>query len=171
MPGRGEIRFERVTFRYPSRPESKALDGFDLANATELATRATYAASTADSCSWRSGRAEGGRALWAGLGRARCKETGAQRGDGVHRLPATLDLAAAEKRVLVYTRNYTKDGKGYVHDNIATSIATAQAPTTASTGTRLEARIPRRAWRRRPKSALKANPLIGSAGMSGMRRS
>ncbi len=30
-PGRGEIRFERVSFRYPSRPESKALDDFDLA--------------------------------------------------------------------------------------------------------------------------------------------
>jgi ATP-binding cassette subfamily B protein len=29
-PGRGEIRFEQVTFRYPSRPESKALDAFDL---------------------------------------------------------------------------------------------------------------------------------------------
>jgi len=29
-PGRGEIRFDRVTFRYPSRPEAKALDGFDL---------------------------------------------------------------------------------------------------------------------------------------------
>jgi ATP-binding cassette, subfamily B, bacterial len=31
VPGRGEIRFEQVTFRYPSRPESKALDAFDLA--------------------------------------------------------------------------------------------------------------------------------------------
>jgi ATP-binding cassette subfamily B protein len=30
-PGRGEIRFDHVTFRYPSRPESKALDDFDLA--------------------------------------------------------------------------------------------------------------------------------------------
>jgi ATP-binding cassette subfamily B protein len=30
VPGRGEIRFEHVTFRYPSRPESKALDAFDL---------------------------------------------------------------------------------------------------------------------------------------------
>jgi ATP-binding cassette subfamily B protein len=29
-PGRGDIRFERVTFRYPSRPEAKALDDFDL---------------------------------------------------------------------------------------------------------------------------------------------
>jgi ATP-binding cassette subfamily B protein len=29
-PGRGEIRFERVSFRYPSRPESRALDDFDL---------------------------------------------------------------------------------------------------------------------------------------------
>jgi ATP-binding cassette subfamily B protein len=29
-PGRGEIRFDHVTFRYPSRPEAKALDGFDL---------------------------------------------------------------------------------------------------------------------------------------------
>jgi ATP-binding cassette subfamily B protein len=29
-PGRGEIRFDRVTFRYPSRPEAKALDDFDL---------------------------------------------------------------------------------------------------------------------------------------------
>ena len=30
-PGRGEIRFEQVTFHYPSRPETKALDLFDLA--------------------------------------------------------------------------------------------------------------------------------------------
>ncbi len=30
VPGRGEIRFERVVFRYPSRPEAKALDEFDL---------------------------------------------------------------------------------------------------------------------------------------------
>ncbi|HWJ04280.1 MAG TPA: ABC transporter transmembrane domain-containing protein [Steroidobacteraceae bacterium] len=29
-PGRGEIRFEHVTFRYPSRPETAALDDFDL---------------------------------------------------------------------------------------------------------------------------------------------
>lgn len=29
-PGSGAIRFEQVTFRYPSRPEAKALDGFDL---------------------------------------------------------------------------------------------------------------------------------------------
>jgi type 1 glutamine amidotransferase len=30
---------------------------------------------------------------------------------------------AAKKTVLVYTRNYTPDGKGYVHDNIAASVA------------------------------------------------
>jgi len=30
-PGRGEIRFDNVSFHYPSRPETKALDGFDLA--------------------------------------------------------------------------------------------------------------------------------------------
>jgi ATP-binding cassette subfamily B protein len=30
-PGRGEIRFEQVSFRYPSRPDTPALDGFDLA--------------------------------------------------------------------------------------------------------------------------------------------
>lgn len=30
--------------------------------------------------------------------------------------------AAAGPRVLVYTRNYTPDGKGYVHDNIASSV-------------------------------------------------
>jgi ATP-binding cassette subfamily B protein len=29
-PGHGEIRFEHVTFRYPSRPEARALDDFDL---------------------------------------------------------------------------------------------------------------------------------------------
>src|SRR5215510_7925038 len=31
---------------------------------------------------------------------------------------------AAGKTVLVYTRNYTPDGKGYVHDNIQTSVDT-----------------------------------------------
>src|SRR5579863_3432840 len=30
--------------------------------------------------------------------------------------------SAAERRILVYTRNYTPDGKGYVHDNIASSV-------------------------------------------------
>jgi type 1 glutamine amidotransferase len=30
--------------------------------------------------------------------------------------------AVAQPRVLVYTRNYTSDGKGYVHDNIASSV-------------------------------------------------
>jgi type 1 glutamine amidotransferase len=30
--------------------------------------------------------------------------------------------AATAPRVLVYTRNYTPDGKGYVHDNIASSV-------------------------------------------------
>jgi type 1 glutamine amidotransferase len=30
--------------------------------------------------------------------------------------------AAAQPRILVYTRNYTPDGKGYVHDNIASSV-------------------------------------------------
>lgn len=36
----------------------------------------------------------------------------------------TSALAAADRtpHVLVYTRNYTPDGKGYVHDNIATSV-------------------------------------------------
>lgn len=29
----------------------------------------------------------------------------------------------AQQKVLVYTRNYTPDGKGYVHDNIASSVA------------------------------------------------
>jgi ATP-binding cassette subfamily B protein len=29
-PGRGAIRFESVSFSYPSRPETRALDGFDL---------------------------------------------------------------------------------------------------------------------------------------------
>lgn len=30
---------------------------------------------------------------------------------------------SASPRVLVYTRSFTSDGKGYVHDNIATSVA------------------------------------------------
>lgn len=38
-----------------------------------------------------------------------------------------LSLAAspaiAQRRILVYTRNYTPDAKGYVHDNIAASVA------------------------------------------------
>jgi ATP-binding cassette subfamily B protein len=29
-PGRGAIRFEHVNFHYPSRPDTRALDGFDL---------------------------------------------------------------------------------------------------------------------------------------------
>ncbi|MEI9977367.1 MAG: ThuA domain-containing protein [Ignavibacteriota bacterium] len=31
-------------------------------------------------------------------------------------------VPAAEPKILVYTRNYTPDGKGYVHDNIAASV-------------------------------------------------
>jgi type 1 glutamine amidotransferase len=30
--------------------------------------------------------------------------------------------AAAQPKILVYNRNYTPDGKGYVHDNIAASV-------------------------------------------------
>ena len=30
---------------------------------------------------------------------------------------------AADPKILVYTRSYTSDGKGYVHDNIASSVA------------------------------------------------
>lgn len=41
-------------------------------------------------------------------------------------LPAIIGVAhkarAADLRILVYTRNYTPDGKGYVHDNIASSV-------------------------------------------------
>ncbi|NWF84167.1 MAG: ThuA domain-containing protein [Bryobacteraceae bacterium] len=37
-------------------------------------------------------------------------------------LAAALLVSAADKRVLVYTRNYTPDGKGYVHENIASSV-------------------------------------------------
>jgi type 1 glutamine amidotransferase len=40
---------------------------------------------------------------------------------------ALVTLAAAEDKILVYTRNYTPDGKGYVHANIATSVATLKA--------------------------------------------
>ena len=31
--------------------------------------------------------------------------------------------ASAQKPILVYTRNYTPDGKGYVHENIASGVA------------------------------------------------
>ena len=46
----------------------------------------------------------------------------------MRRVLAVLALSAAlapaqEPKILVYTRNYTPDGKGYVHDNIAASIA------------------------------------------------
>jgi type 1 glutamine amidotransferase len=37
-------------------------------------------------------------------------------------LGATAGLSA-ERKILVYTRNFTPDGKGYVHDNIPASIA------------------------------------------------
>lgn len=38
---------------------------------------------------------------------------------------ASLNLFA-QRRVLVYTRNHTADGKGYVHENIADSVAAIQ---------------------------------------------
>jgi uncharacterized protein len=39
-------------------------------------------------------------------------------------VPARLAAQTpAQPRILVYTRNYTPDGKGYVHDNIAASVA------------------------------------------------
>ncbi|MGD0158148.1 MAG: ThuA domain-containing protein [Terracidiphilus sp.] len=43
---------------------------------------------------------------------------------GVQGLPSSLFAQTApQSRILVYTRNYTPDGKGYVHDNIAASVA------------------------------------------------
>ncbi len=52
----------------------------------------------------------------------------------VRRLTTLLGLAAAltgtagaADRILIYTRNHTPDGKGYVHDNIAASVAAFQA--------------------------------------------
>jgi type 1 glutamine amidotransferase len=39
-------------------------------------------------------------------------------------LPHGPMARAAGKTVLVYTRNYTPDGKGYVHENIQTSVET-----------------------------------------------
>jgi type 1 glutamine amidotransferase len=41
-------------------------------------------------------------------------------------LTFAADGADAQRKVLVYTRNYTPDGKGYVHDNIAASVAAIQ---------------------------------------------
>lgn len=38
-------------------------------------------------------------------------------------LPSLAGQPAPKPRILVYTRNYTPDGKGYVHDNIAASVA------------------------------------------------
>ena len=38
-------------------------------------------------------------------------------------LSSVARVAGAQQRVLVYTRNYTPDGKGYVHENIAASVA------------------------------------------------
>lgn len=43
---------------------------------------------------------------------------------GAANLPAWLAAQTmGQPRILVYTRNYTPDGKGYVHDNIAASVA------------------------------------------------
>lgn len=41
---------------------------------------------------------------------------------GAGLLAAAAPASAIEARVLVYTRNYTPDGKGYVHNNIAASV-------------------------------------------------
>ena len=38
-----------------------------------------------------------------------------------------VSFGAAEDKVLVYTRNFVTNGKGYVHDNIATSVEAIQA--------------------------------------------
>ena len=42
-------------------------------------------------------------------------------------------LRAEEPRVLVYTRNHVTNGKGYVHDNIAASVAMISDPATIAT--------------------------------------
>ncbi|MEP7000855.1 MAG: ThuA domain-containing protein [bacterium] len=38
-------------------------------------------------------------------------------------LAAVPSVSEAQQKILVYTRNYTPDGKGYVHENIAASVA------------------------------------------------
>lgn len=42
-------------------------------------------------------------------------------------LASRLSPAAGSKQILVYTRNFTPDGKGYVHDNVATSVETIKS--------------------------------------------
>jgi type 1 glutamine amidotransferase len=37
-------------------------------------------------------------------------------------LSCSVPLLTQQPKILVYTRSYTPDGKGYVHDNIATSV-------------------------------------------------
>ena len=51
----------------------------------------------------------------AGLGACLCGALGL--------LPSFAAQTPPKSRILVYTRNYTPDGKGYVHDNIAASVA------------------------------------------------
>src|SRR4051812_23589839 len=43
---------------------------------------------------------------------------------GILVIAAAALLGAAERKVLVYTRSFTPDGKGYIHANIATSVET-----------------------------------------------
>jgi type 1 glutamine amidotransferase len=47
----------------------------------------------------------------------------ARLGLGLLLVASVSESATAQRRILVYTRNYTPDGKGYVHDNIAASVA------------------------------------------------
>jgi type 1 glutamine amidotransferase len=44
----------------------------------------------------------------------------------------TPRTASGQRRILIYTRNYTPDGKGYVHENIAASVAAVTAIATRS---------------------------------------
>ncbi|HYI96946.1 MAG TPA: ThuA domain-containing protein [Bryobacteraceae bacterium] len=40
---------------------------------------------------------------------------------------AAVTFGVSEDRILIYTRNFVTNGKGYVHDNIATSVETIKA--------------------------------------------
>ena len=124
VTGRGEIRFDHVSFRYPSRPDARALDGFDLGirpgETVALVGPSGAGKSTSFQLLLRFYDPESGRILIDGVDIARADPEAVRRRIGVVPQDTVLFAASARENI-----RYGRPGAGDAEVEAAARAAAA----------------------------------------------